>query len=248
MGVEASLWRAVAVFRFAAFGYAVVLMATGYEDYSHPVLGVFVLASMFSWSVLSAVAYADPGRRRWPLLGLDMLITLACLAASSWVVPPQALRAGAPTLPMAWVAGAVLSWAIAGGRRWAAAAALLVGIVDLSMRGTITPATVNGTVLLLLAGFSVGYLVHMSVEAENRLQKAVEMEAATRERERLARGIHDSVLQVLALVQKRGNELGGEAAELGRLAGEQEAALRTLVGPGVTDDVPVGLVDLREVL
>src|SRR5690606_41926592 len=54
--------------------------------------------------------------------------------------------------------------------------------------------------------------------------------AATRERERLARRIHDSVLQVLAMVQRRGGELGGEAAELGRLAGAQEAALRSLSG------------------
>jgi signal transduction histidine kinase len=250
MGVEASLWRAVAVFRFAAFGYAVLLMASGYRSYSHPMLGVFVLASMFCWSVLSAVAYADPARRRWPLLGLDMLITLICLGASSWVIPADDLRRGAPTLPMAWVAGAVLAWAIAGGRRWAATAALLVGVVDLSMRGRITASTVNGTVLLLLAGFSVGYLVHMSVEAENRLQQAAQMEAATRERERLARGIHDSVLQVLALVQKRGTELGGEAAELGRLAGEQEATLRTLVGVGPAGPIGSGddQCDLRAML
>ncbi|TDC38129.1 sensor histidine kinase, partial [Actinomadura sp. KC345] len=40
----------------------------------------------------------------------------------------------------------------------------------------------------------------------------------------------DSVLQVLAMVQRRGGELGGEAAELGRVAGEQEAALRSLIG------------------
>jgi 1-acyl-sn-glycerol-3-phosphate acyltransferase len=52
---------------------------------------------------------------------------------------------------------------------------------------------------------------------------------ATRERERLARDIHDSVLQVLALVKRRGAGLDGEAGELARLAGEQEAALRTLV-------------------
>ena len=49
------------------------------------------------------------------------------------------------------------------------------------------------------------------------------------ERARLARAVHDGVLQVLALVQRRGAELGGEAAELGRLAGEQEAALRALI-------------------
>ena len=41
--------------------------------------------------------------------------------------------------------------------------------------------------------------------------------------------VHDGVLQVLALVQRRGLELGGEVAELGRLAGEQEVALRALV-------------------
>ena len=41
--------------------------------------------------------------------------------------------------------------------------------------------------------------------------------------------VHDGVLQVLALVQRRGGELGGDAAELGRLAGEQEEALRTLI-------------------
>ncbi len=238
MGVEASMWRALAVFRFAAFGYAVVLMATSYKTYSEPILGVVVLTTMFAWSVLAGILYSDPARRRWPLIAVDMAVTLSCLAASSWVIPPGALRTGAPTLPMAWVAGAVLALAIAGGRRWAAAGALLVGVVDLSMRGRITPSTVNGTVLLLLAGFSVGYLVHMSVQAETRLQKAAEMEAATRERERLARGIHDSVLQVLTLVQKRGTELGGEAAELGRLAGEQEATLRSLVGVGPAGSSP----------
>ena len=40
------------------------------------------------------------------------------------------------------------------------------------------------------------------------------------------------------MVQRRGAEAGGEAAEIGRLAGEQEAALRALV----TGD---GLVSLR---
>jgi signal transduction histidine kinase len=49
------------------------------------------------------------------------------------------------------------------------------------------------------------------------------------ERARLARAVHDGVLQVLALVQRRGRELGGEAADLGRLAGEQERELRRLI-------------------
>jgi signal transduction histidine kinase len=82
---------------------------------------------------------------------------------------------------------------------------------------------------MLLAATAVGYLVGLAESAQLRLQRAIELEAATRERERLARDIHDSVLQVLALVKRRGAGLDGEAGELARLAGEQEAALRTLV-------------------
>ena len=53
--------------------------------------------------------------------------------------------------------------------------------------------------------------------------------AAAAERARLARAVHDGVLQVLALVQRRGTELGGDLAELGRVAGEQEMRLRSLI-------------------
>src|SRR5262249_27021459 len=53
-------------------------------------------------------------------------------------------------------------------------------------------------------------------------------EAANAERERLARSIHDSVVQVLARVRAQSGQLDGEAGELARLAGEQEIALRSL--------------------
>ncbi|WP_262402101.1 histidine kinase [Actinomadura sp. CNU-125] len=96
--------------------------------------------------------------------------------------------------------------------------------------GEIDSRALNGIVLLILAGLVVGHVVRLAREAEARLARAVELESATRERERLARDIHDSVLQVLAMVRRRGAGLGGEAAELARLAGEQETALRTLVG------------------
>jgi hypothetical protein len=85
-----------------------------------------------------------------------------------------------------------------------------------------------------VAGVVVGYVIGVAGARERTLARALQIEAATRERERLARDIHDGVLQVLAMVQRRGRQAGGEAAELGRLAGEQEAALRTLItgGPG----------------
>jgi signal transduction histidine kinase len=241
------MWRAITVYRFAALGYAAILMANSYTTYSRPMLGWVVLGVMAAWSVFTAFAFADKNRRRWPLLVADLLVTLACLLASVWVVPENLLRGGSATLPMAWVAAPVLAWAVAGGRRAGVTAALVVGAADLWLRGSVNYATVNATVLLLLAGFVIGYVVHLALDSELRMQHAAELEAATRERERLARGIHDSVLQVLALIARRGNEIGGEAAELGRLASEQESTLRALVSvrpPGS----PQGEEDLRESL
>lgn len=59
-------------------------------------------------------------------------------------------------------------------------------------------------------------------------------------------GLHDSVLQVLALVQRRGTEVGGEAAAIGRLAGEQEAALRALIAVDVEPELAAGKLEPQE--
>jgi signal transduction histidine kinase len=229
MGLEVALWRAVTVYRFASLGYATILMINTWHIYTRPWLGWTVLGAMGLWSVLATVGYAHKGLREWPLLIADLIVTVACLLTSAWVVPPERLHAGSATLPMAWVASVVLTWAISGGRRRGVFAALVIGAADLWLRGGVTMVTINATVLLLLAGFVIGYVVGLARDAERQLQRATELESATRERERLARGIHDSVLQVLSLIAKRGGGLGGEAAELGRLAAEQEVALRALV-------------------
>jgi signal transduction histidine kinase len=61
------------------------------------------------------------------------------------------------------------------------------------------------------------------------LDRAARLSAALQERERLSRQVHDGAIQVLALVSRRGREIGGETAELAELAGEQERALRRLM-------------------
>lgn len=228
-GLQTPLWRAIAVFRIAALLYVAVLVVRNVGAYERPMLAWPVLAVMAGWTVFTTYAYAVPARRRPPLLIADLLITMAVLAASVWVVGRVALEEGRPTLAVAWHVAPVLAWAVAGGRRWGIAAALAMGITDLTVRAHYDQAAFTGTVLMVLAATAVGYLVGLAEVSQQRLERAVQLEATNRERERLARDIHDSVLQVLALVKRRGAGLDGEAGELARLAGEQEAALRTLV-------------------
>ena len=228
-GLQAPLWRAIAVFRIAALLYVAVLVVRNVSAYERPMLAWPVLAATAAWTVFTTYAYADPARRRPPLLAADLLITMSVLAASIWVVGRDALEAGRPTLAVAWHVAPVIAWAVAGGRRGGITAALAMGATDLVVRAHYDQAAFTGTVLMLLAAIAVGYLVRLAEVSQARLERAIELEAATRERERLARDIHDSVLQVLALVKRRGAGLDGEAGELARLAGEQEVALRALV-------------------
>lgn len=245
--LEGPLWRALIVYRLAALAYATVLVTRNFRHYAHPVAAWVVIAVMAAWTAVTVYGYARPRWRGWPLLTADLVLTAGCLLISPWVLGDEGRRQGIATIPVSWVAGPVLAWAVSGGRRRGAIAAILLGVCDLSVRGPVRQSTIDGTVLMLLAGVAVGHVARLAVQAQERLQRAVELEAATRERERLARGIHDSVLQVLALVQRRGTALGGEAAELGRLAGQQEVALRALVT--TASAVPsAGPVDLRTLI
>ncbi len=249
-GLEGPFWRSIAVFRFAALAYVGLVVLRDADRYAHPVAAGGVLLAMLAWSGVTAAGYGRPAGRRWPLLLADLGVVLAIILVTPWVVGQAALAAGVPMLTAAWLAGPVLAWAVSGGRRRGAVAAIVLGGADLATRDRISPSALTGAILMLLAGVVVGHVARLTVTAGERLQRAVEIEAANRERERLARDIHDSVLQVLALVQRRGERLDGEAGELARLAGEQEAALRMLIsgtGPISVDDVD-SPVDLRALL
>jgi signal transduction histidine kinase len=215
-----------------------------------------VIAVMTLWTIGTTVAYARPDRRTRLLLGVDLAVTAALLLSTAALQYPSALRHGVTPVTATWLAGPVLAWAVRYGRRAGLITAVIMsGCVLALVRGAGLSVALNGVVLLLLAGVIVGHLARLAAEVEAERQHATEVEAASRERERLARHIHDSVLQVLALVQRRGAEAGGTAAELGRLAGQQEAALRALVGGGITA-VPAdglapggsGSLDLRALL
>jgi signal transduction histidine kinase len=238
------LWRAIAVYRFASIGYAVLLAVINRADYSRPGWAWVVIAAMTAWTAVTTVAYAHPERRTRLLLSADLAVTAGLLLSTAALQYPAAMRHGVPPVTAIWVAGPVLAWAVQYGRRAGAIAALVLSGCDFLLRSEAITVVLNGVVLLLLAGVVVGHLARLAAEVETERRHVLEVEAASRERERLARDIHDSVLQVLAMVQRRGAEAGGEAAELGRLAGQQEAALRSLVGGGQAASGPED-VDLR---
>ncbi len=224
---------------------AVALNVYRADNFGRPALGVAAVAVMVGWTAFATWAYADAGRRGPLLLGTDLAVAVLMLASSP-VAKGEWFNASVPGF---WVMGALLAWAIR--FKWGGliAGVVLAG-VDLLVRDEITQSNYGNAFLLLIGGPIVGYVCGSLQDMAAERDRAQSAAAAATERARLARAVHDGVLQVLALVQRRGAELGGEAAALGRLAGEQEAALRQLIRTqdAVRADVPGGTTDLAGAL
>ncbi|WP_046727426.1 MacS family sensor histidine kinase [Streptomyces humi] len=233
MSVEQPLWRALTGYRVLTLLYAIGLFASAYEDYDRPGVAIAYFAVLTVWTLATLPRVQNAAACTKRFLAVDLAVAITGIVLTPWVVTQGHIDRGGPTLPSIWTAGAVLAYAIKGGWRWAAFASTPVAAANLIERGHPARDTVHSVVLVWVASIAIGYVVEVARASERTLARALEIEATTRERERLARDIHDGVLQVLAMVQRRGAVLGGEAAELGRLAGEQEVALRTLVSGGL---------------
>jgi signal transduction histidine kinase len=232
MSVEQPLWRALTGYRPLTMVYAVLIFVFERDRFERPWIAAAFLAFLAVWTLatLPKVANAVSCTKRF--LVADLTIALVGILLTP-LADMQAQRVDGPTLPSIWTAGSVLAFAIKGGWRWAAVASSFVAVANLVERAHPSRDTLHNVLLVWVASIAIGYVVEVARASERTLARALEIEAATRERERLARDIHDSVLQVLAMVQRRGTALGGEAAEIGRMAGEQEVALRTLVSSGL---------------
>ncbi|MET9322636.1 DUF5931 domain-containing protein [Streptomyces sp. NPDC003038] len=233
MSVEQPLWRALTAYRLITMVYAVLLFASAYKQFDRPGIAAGYLAFLAAWTLATSPKVAGAASCTKRFLGADLTVALVGILLTPLADTHERIASGGPTLPSIWTAGSVLAFAIKGGWRWACFASSFVAAANLVQRGEPTRDTLHNVLLVWVASIAIGYVVEVARASEATLARALEIEAATRERERLARDIHDGVLQVLAMVQRRGTDLGGEAAALGRMAGEQEVALRTLVSSGL---------------
>lgn len=242
--VETRLFGALAVLRAILLVNQVGLSVYRFDNVDRPVAGGLCIAAMVAWTAVATWAYAEPRRRSRALLVADLAIALGLLALSP-VVKGADFSASVPGY---WIMGALFAWAIH--LRWQGglvAGALLAG-TDLLLRPELQQNDYGNAFLLVIGGPIVGYMCGSLQEMATERAVAERAAAVASERARLARAVHDGVLQVLALVQRRGRELGGDAAELGRLAGEQERTLRALIRAHDEPEPASGAVDLTAAL
>ena len=233
------MYRWLAVLRFVLVANTVALNI--YRDgFEHPIAGGVLVALLVVWTCLISWVYHAYRRRTTAWLVADMAIAVAAVALTAAVKDPDYHA----TVPGFWIMGALFAWAIHWRLYGGLAGALLLSLTDFLTRGYLTETVYGNYFLLLIGGAIVGLMVDSLLRSAARTAAAERAAATALERTKLARAVHDGVLQVLSLVQRRAPDLGPEGAELARLVGEQEQAVRSLIREQDVVYPTPGMVDL----
>lgn len=258
--------RGLLAFRWLSLSWIVVLVASGAAGRYRPLLSWAAIAVVVAWG-----AWVTPRQALQPLeLWIELAMGAGLIVVAGLVARPGALDNG-PSLASLYPVVAAAAWGLARGPVKGVAAGVVLSAALLASRllnnASLAHPTIhfaslgNSAIGFLLAGGVIGgfsRLVDRTAQAlEGAMGGALREQAQLsrlKERESLARQIHDSVLQALALVHKRGRELAAsgtvspaDVAELAELARQQEISLRTLILREPQRSVP-GQVLLRDVL
>ena len=264
-----TLARGALVFRWVSLAWMTVLALTDMDNLRGPVLAWVSIGATAAWTLWLSLSDSPPTSA---VLGLDLALCTYLVLVSGLVVPDGSIVSNRPFFAAAYPANAVLLWAVVHGTFAGVAAGAVLGCALALSRplngipfGELTrpewQALGGAIVLYLVGGAAVGLVARVLVESGEALARTtsellVERERAGRlaERESLAREIHDSVLQALALVHKKGRELAqspavppAEVAHLADIARREEVQLRSLILRQPQDPV-TGRSSLREAL
>ena len=232
-GVLGAFTRGLAIFRPIALLYAAILAWVHREDMNRPIAAVAVFVILLIWSVIASWRRTVTTR----MAVIDLTLATLGILATSLAFPREAVVSGALTLPGIWSSSGVVAAAIRGGARGGLIGAAVISVADLVSVVKPNFGTIHNIVLLILLGWLIGLSTTLARESQRLLEVSVRAEESYTERERLARIVHDGVLQTLTFINRRGNEIGGPAKDLATLAADQERSLRDLVSgrPRVVD-------------
>jgi len=261
------LWIGILVYRWCAFAWMTVLAIATRDDLDRPGAALVALGVVFAWCIWFSLTRAwERPLERW----IDLALSFALLPYSGWVMAPGATAGSAPFFATSYPASAALTVGAGTGVAGGLSAGLLLSLgLALSRLANGLPlaelssaewaALVNGAFYFVAAGGATGVVSSVLRRSARERERAVEEAARERERsarlaerEVLGRQIHDSVLQSLALIDKRGRELAtwgsavpaDEVRALIDLASHQEEALRALLNEP-PEEPPTGMASLR---
>jgi len=223
--VDRTLRQILVGFRYVAAVWITVIGIVAIVSWdAKPAVVIPTLLVAWAWAVATGLV-SRAVIRGWPFLLMD-------LAIGSWtaVAPAFTDQVEGGTFSGGYPFSTVLVWAYAFGIPGGIVAGAIVSVIAL-VPGDSELTTDLTTALIYVAGGGVaGWAFNMlrrsegrRIEVEHLLAKERSERIRSEERADMAAHLHDSVLQTLALIQKR----SAQPAEVGSLARQQERELRS---------------------
>ena len=263
------LWLGILAYRWASYVWMTILAVVIQADdgFDHPAVGWTAIAMTGLWTLWFTVTRGwEREAARW----IDLALACTLVVISGYVVAEKAVVFGdVPFFATSYPASAAMTM---GAARGVVAGLGSGGVLSLALFAsrpingvtlaeTDWAAIGNGAFYYVASGGAVGLIDRVLTRSGAELRRAGEEVAQERERaarlaerESIARRIHDSVLQALTLISKRGTELGrrpsvpgSEVRALAEIATDQQRTLRSLIQGSVAEP-PSGTVAVRTVL
>jgi signal transduction histidine kinase len=209
----------------------VVVLVLHRDALARPLLASLLVGAALAWTIAATVLLRvnEAALERWPAIVCELTIGAALGLGGGLVYArtsdPSVAFSSVRTLGFAWpIAGVVTAGIVLG--TWPGLAAGLAvaaprivapvvnGITFGEYRGGKWFSICSTVLLYALAGGLAGYIAELLRRARDEVE-------AARARERVARTLHDGVLQTLAVIERRADD-----PRLARLAREQERDLR----------------------
>jgi signal transduction histidine kinase len=244
--LEHSIYRAGGMLRFALFALTCVINALRDTRAAHPAALILACAAMGLWSALTWVWNQQPDKRNALWMGLDMAVTLGIVLSGRWILGEATLTESYLGVTVYWMAAAPMAVGIWRGGLSGGVCGVVVGLAQFLQAPSLDhPRALLDFVCMVIVPVFAGMVATELDELMTERDRAGAAAAALAERERLNRIVHDGVLQVLAMVDREGEDLGPKGRKLAALAGEQEAKLRALLQSDRPGEVPDrGLADV----
>ena len=229
-GVEGALRRVALGFRIAGAVWlcllAVVVLTTG-VPVARPLVVVLTVLLAAAWTAVTLLLARRTTLRSWFWLAADLGVAAWTVAGPLLIGATQATFAGG--YPFSAVVLAVWTRGLPGGLL-AAAVLSAATLARLLRVGPSVDEAVENVVFYLATAAILDWSIGVLRRNEARRREAEAALVRSQERAETAAHLHDSVLQTLALIQRR----GGDNAEASLLARRQERELRDWLygGPG----------------
>jgi signal transduction histidine kinase len=217
-----TLQRVLVVGRWLCWAWMVAVVAFGHDALVHPVVAWIAVGVMLAVAVCATgLARTDPERLRRPsLVATEAIIVIGLAIADGWVFEPGHVFTTSQNLAAEWPLIVAVSAGIAAGPLVAGSIGFLFGparllsaaLNDFSQFGRRHLVASLATALFYAAcGALIGWLVTLLRRSEDEISHH-------RARDEMARILHDTVLQTLALVDRRARHSDPDLAATARQA------------------------------